>query len=110
MRSGGVLCQGKLKLAYGPVHHEYIKITSKGMDMMGLRSANWLIAFGWFFEKNKVKHQKLIHDQRIFCRLITFFRSQAKEKNGDISKEAAFLVRIFHVSLWTCSKLEHWCS
>ena len=22
-----------MKLAYGPVHHEYIKITSKGMDV-----------------------------------------------------------------------------
>ncbi len=27
----------------------------------------------------------------------------------DTPKEAAFLVRIFHVFLWTCSKLEHWC-
>ncbi len=26
-----------------------------------------------------------------------------------ISKEAAFLVRIFYVYLCTCSKLEHWC-
>ncbi len=25
------------------------------------------------------------------------------------AKEAAFLVRIFHVFLWTCFKLEHWC-
>ncbi len=25
------------------------------------------------------------------------------------TKEAAFLVRIFHVFLWTCYKLEHWC-
>ena len=24
-------------------------------------------------------------------------------------KEAAFLVRIFYVFLWTCSKLEQWC-
>ncbi len=26
-----------------------------------------------------------------------------------LSKEAAFLVGISHVFLWTCSKLEHWC-
>ncbi len=30
-------------------------------------------------------------------------------KKLTLTKEAAFLVRIFHVFLWSCSKLEHWC-
>ncbi len=29
------------------------------------------------------------------------------QDNVKIAKETAFLVRIFHVFLWTCSKLEH---
>ncbi len=41
-----------------------------------------------------------------FCLLILMQLNSGYENQA---KEAAFLVRIFHVFLWTCSKLQHQC-
>ncbi len=39
--------------------------------------------------------------------VLAFVRSFIHSVADAASKETAFLVRIFHVFLWTCSKLEH---